>query len=485
MEIPIYELRISDDDSEVDFIALVDEPAIQKDFIAFHDDFAEGMPHYTADGELYEGPTHKNAEGRLMTGATHEIDSEYLYHADDFAEIGPKGGIRKSDKAPNSKTKNDNPKGEGSAKGDASGKRGAEVTQAQEKTLQNKADDFNEKESNTKNGRATLGALKSVFQRGIGAYNTSHSPLVKSPEQWAYARVNAFLYLVKNGRPENPKYTGDYDLLPKGHPKNSDKMSEQFVETYNDYPQQATENAKIALRWADENGWGDCGTPVGKARANQLANGENISRDTIARMSAFARHKQSSQGKLGDGCGRLMWLCWGGDAGIEWAANKLQQIDKTKLTFAITNEEQRIISGPLMLADQLIYRNNDTIGEHYVKFSAATIKAISIRFAKKKYQTNVNLMHDPQKQVDGVTLFESWLVDSERGVMPMKGYESVSDGSWFGSFYVENEQVWQAIKSGEYRGFSVEGMFDYDNPIETDQQKLQKIIELLFTPITD
>jgi hypothetical protein len=99
------------------------------------------------------------------------------------------------------------------------------------------------------------------------------------------------------------------------------------LETYNDYPKEASENAKIALRYAEENGWGDCGTPVGKARANQLANGENISRETISRMASFARHKENSQKELGNGCGRLMWLAWGGDAGIEWAQRKLEQID--------------------------------------------------------------------------------------------------------------------------------------------------------------
>ena len=98
-------------------------------------------------------------------------------------------------------------------------------------------------------------------------------------------------------------------------------------ETYDDYPQAATENAKIALRWAEENGWGSCGTQVGKVRANQLANREPISRDTIARMSAFRRHQQSSQKELGDGCGRLVWLAWGGDEGIDWAERKLAQID--------------------------------------------------------------------------------------------------------------------------------------------------------------
>jgi len=136
-----------------------------------------------------------------------------------FAAVGERGGIKASPKAPKSDTPNKDPQGKGTAKGDASGKSGAKVTADQEKTLQNKADEFNDKESNTKNGRASLGALKSVFQRGLGAFATSHSPVVKSAEQWAFARVNAFLYLLKNGRPENAKYTTDFDLLPEKHPK--------------------------------------------------------------------------------------------------------------------------------------------------------------------------------------------------------------------------------------------------------------------------
>jgi hypothetical protein len=102
------------------------------------------------------------------------------------------------------------------------------------------------------------------------------------------------------------------------------------LESYTDYPEQATENAKIALRYAEENGWGSCGTAVGKARANQLANREPISEDTIARMASFERQRQNSDRELGDGCGRLMWLAWGGDAGVEWAQRKLEQIKNDK-----------------------------------------------------------------------------------------------------------------------------------------------------------
>jgi len=139
-------------------------------------------------------------------------------HEGMFAKVGERGAIVGSDKAPKGDTPNKNPEGEGSAKGDASGK-SADVTKEQEVTLQNKADEFNAKDSNTRNGRATLGALKSVFQRGLGAFNVSHSPVVKSASQWAFARVNAYLFLLKNGRPENPKYTTDNDLLPEKHPK--------------------------------------------------------------------------------------------------------------------------------------------------------------------------------------------------------------------------------------------------------------------------
>jgi len=154
--------------------------------------------------------------------SNHMLNNSAIRFLEKLAEIGPKGGVKSSPKAPKSDTPNPNPKGQGTAGGSAAGKRGADVSAEDEKTLQNKADEFNSKESNTKYGKAGLGALKSVFQRGLGAYNTSRSPAVAragGAKQWALARVNAFLYLLKNGRPQNAGYTTDFDLLPKGHPK--------------------------------------------------------------------------------------------------------------------------------------------------------------------------------------------------------------------------------------------------------------------------
>lgn len=102
-------------------------------------------------------------------------------------------------------------------------------------------------------------------------------------------------------------------------------VKEQF-ESYTDYPQAASNNAARAVKYAEENGWGSCGTDVGKQRAHQLAKREAVSEDTIARMASFKRHQQHSDVPYSEGCGGLMWDAWGGTEGVEWAIRKLAQI---------------------------------------------------------------------------------------------------------------------------------------------------------------
>ena len=99
------------------------------------------------------------------------------------------------------------------------------------------------------------------------------------------------------------------------------------LETYNDYPQAARNNAKRALKYKKENG-SSCGTSVGWTRAGQLSRKEKISRSTIARMASFKRHQQNKDVPYSEGCGGIMWDAWGGSAGINWAISKLKKIDK-------------------------------------------------------------------------------------------------------------------------------------------------------------
>ena len=126
------------------------------------------------------------------------------------APAPPKDQITGSDKNPT-----------GSAKAPA-GSATIELTQAIEDGLKNKVVEHNDKLDGPDPSwkRATVGMLRTVFRRGAGAYSTSHRPGV-TRNQWAYARVNAYLYLLRNGRPENPAYITDNDLLPKDHPRSS------------------------------------------------------------------------------------------------------------------------------------------------------------------------------------------------------------------------------------------------------------------------
>ena len=151
-----------------------------------------------------------------------------------------------------------------------------------------------------------------------------------------------------------------------------------------------------------------------------------------------------------------------------------------KMAFAIQDDEQ-IITGALMLADKPIYRNDEN-GEYYVVFSKDTIKKIAQKFFTKGYQSNVNLMHDSGKKLDGLTMYESWITDEKRGIQPMKGFEDVPEGSWFGSFKVNNPDVWQMVKDGKVKGFSVEGLFQMK---PSEKQDINKVAENMWSQIQD
>ncbi len=103
---------------------------------------------------------------------------------------------------------------------------GITLNEATETALQKKADEHNAAMSNRPVWtRVRVGALRAVYRRGAGAFSTSHRPNV-TRGQWAMARVNAFLYLARTGKPENPNYVGDNDLLHPEHPRFSDSRSD-------------------------------------------------------------------------------------------------------------------------------------------------------------------------------------------------------------------------------------------------------------------
>jgi hypothetical protein len=115
------------------------------------------------------------------------------------------------------------------------------------------------------------------------------------------------------------------------------------------------------------------------------------------------------------------------------------------------------------------------MGEYYVKFSPDSIEKIVQRFFKNRMTTNVNFMHETP--VEDVYMIESFIID-ERKKTP-EGFSELPKGSWFGSFKVENDEMWSKVKSGEVRGFSIEGIFTDEAEKQLDKELIDNLIRVL------
>lgn len=202
------------------------------------------------------------------------------------------------------------------------------------KALEKKVEDHNEKYGDDPAKKATYSMLAKSFVRGVGAYRTNPSsvrPTVQSEEQWAFARVNGLLYALANGKFKRKPY--DTDLLPEDHPLSS-KKNYTVKESYNDYPQAATNNARRMIEWREKYGRDVVkgGTEIGWKRASQLAGREKLSVDVISRMAQFNRHRENAKidPKYKDepwkDNGYVAWNLWGGTAGVDWAIRKIKKL---------------------------------------------------------------------------------------------------------------------------------------------------------------
>lgn len=152
---------------------------------------------------------------------------------------------------------------------------------------------------------------------------------------------------------------------------------------------------------------------------------------------------------------------------INWQAFEA----KKPFKFEAINSEKRIIAGPLMLANVPIYRQDEKRGEYEVIFYPEDIEQIVEKYHKNQFEHTVNPMHESMLVLPDIFLISDFRIDSVRGFNSPMGY-SLPDGSWFGMFKVNNEQVWNDfIKTGIFKGFSVEGFFN-EEPVEalTDQE---------------
>jgi hypothetical protein len=264
------------------------------------------------------------------------------------------------------------------------------------------------------------------------------------------------------------------------------ELMKQEFQSYNDYPESAKNNACKAIRWKEEHGNEVKGmTQVGWIRANQLCKGENISEETIARMSAFQRHRKNSEvapefkSTPWKDKGYVAWLGWGGTTGIEWASKKLETI-RGEMTFSVFNSEQRLVVGAAMIPDKMIIRRNEITGEiYYVYFTSETIKQLQQKFMRDKLLDATNIEHR-KRYLRDVDVVESWIVeDPEKDKQQVFGM-NYPKGTWMIIIKVSDDDTWKQVKDGKLKGFSVQGYFlEKAKFASQDQTLLEKIKSIL------
>lgn len=148
--------------------------------------------------------------------------------------------------------------------------------------------------------------------------------------------------------------------------------------------------------------------------------------------------------------------------------NFIQLSREVKLSL---NEEKRELLGVALIPDFPIYRR-DKQGEYYITFSAEAIRKAAIDFYKKLNVNMADVEHNHNIE-NGITYFQSMIVDKENGICPT-AFKDLPDGTWIVGCKVENDSVWNAVKSGEVKGFSIDGYFHAEEPEKQEEKPEEK-----------
>lgn len=166
---------------------------------------------------------------------------------------------------------------------------------------------------------------------------------------------------------------------------------------------------------------------------------------------------------------------------------------KEMVKLAVENDEKHMCYGPIMLANKKIYRRTEQGFEYYIVFTPENIEHMLQKFMAHNNGNNVDEDHS-FKLIDGVTLCQVFIKDTDKGINPTD-FPEAEDGSLFGIYHVDNDELWEDIKNGEVKGYSLAGTFDLEkaeaeqfskqnnNTINNTQKmsKLNKIKEMLKT----
>jgi len=151
----------------------------------------------------------------------------------------------------------------------------------------------------------------------------------------------------------------------------------------------------------------------------------------------------------------------------DWVALKKHEVQLKTI-----NEEKRLLMGAALIPNKQIYRRNEkTNEEYYIFFSKDTIRKASQLFLKESNQNNATIEHT--KKISGMSVVESWIKEGEQDKSNLYGFDA-EPGTWFITMKVENDEIWNKVKSKEIKGFSIEGYFA--EKLEASKQEFKSVV---------
>jgi len=148
--------------------------------------------------------------------------------------------------------------------------------------------------------------------------------------------------------------------------------------------------------------------------------------------------------------------------------------DKEKVQFEKIDNEKRLVVGPVLIPNKKIFRIDGEGNGYEVFFSPETIEKLAQGYLKKGYQAKTTVEHEDK--VKDVTLVESWIKTSKLDKSNSYGL-NLPVGTWVGMMKIDNDEVWEEyVKSGETKGFSIEGLFTHDL-VKASKEGIEGILE--------
>lgn len=148
------------------------------------------------------------------------------------------------------------------------------------------------------------------------------------------------------------------------------------------------------------------------------------------------------------------------------------------LQFSIVSEEQRMVLGPVMIPERLIYRETKDGTPFYIKYKAETIHQMAEKYFAENNTNNLDTDHS-FNLVDGVVLTQAFFKDASKGINPV-GFESLPDDTLFFQYHILDDEIWAGVKAGNWKGFSLAGNFDV---VPVELQKIKESKERTMTKL--